>query len=131
MPMKLILCVDEKGGFSFFGKRQSRDKILIERILEKAAGNLYVSEYSAPLFSEFNGVKTVKNFSDATCGYFFAEGLLPSLSSFDEIILYNWNRHYPADVFFAINEEEFILEGEDEFKGFSHEKITEKIYRRK
>ena len=131
MPMKLILCVDEKGGFSFFGKRQSRDKILINEILKETGGNLFIDEYSACLFSEFKDVKIIKDISEAASGYFFAEGHLPSLDSVGEIILYCWNRHYPADVFFSVDERLFALEYEQEFKGFSHEKITQKIYRRK
>lgn len=131
MPMKLILCVDEKGGFSFSRKRQSRDKLLISEILKETGGNLFIDEYSACLFSEFKDVKIIKDISEAADGYFFAEGHLPSLDFVDEIILYCWNRHYPADVFFSVDEKLFALEYEQEFKGFSHEKITKKNYRRK
>ena len=31
--MKLILCVDDKGGLAFNHRRQSRDRVLNERIL--------------------------------------------------------------------------------------------------
>jgi len=46
----------------------------------------------------------------------------------DKIILYNWNRHYPADKHFNIRLDEWVMVSEEEFTGSSHEKITERIY---
>ena len=50
------------------------------------------------------------------------------INKVDKIIVYNWNRHYPADRYFNINLEEWVVDSEKEFSGSSHEKISEKIY---
>ena len=47
-----------------------------------------------------------------------------------EIVLYKWNRDYPADLFFEIDLGEWKLEERKEFSGYSHEKITREIYSR-
>ena len=48
----------------------------------------------------------------------------------EKIILYRWNRKYPADFRFDINLEdsEWKLAETREFTGSSHEKITEEVY---
>ena len=49
--MRLIFCVDDKGGMMFFGKRQSQDKSLREWIVNYAQGaKLWMSPYSAKQF---------------------------------------------------------------------------------
>lgn len=46
-----------------------------------------------------------------------------------EIVLYRWNRDYPADLFFEVDLSKWKLEERKEFSGYSHEKITREIYR--
>ena len=48
----------------------------------------------------------------------------------EKIILYRWNRVYPADVHFPIDFSGWKLVQAEEFAGSSHEKITEEIYER-
>ena len=62
--------------------------------------------------------------------YCFVENISPKLfeDKIDEIIIYNWNRIYPADMFFDICLDKWFLKSEVELKGFSHEKIVQKIY---
>ena len=44
--MKLILCVDDKGGLAFNHRRQSRDRVLNERILMHCGMHrLWISQY--------------------------------------------------------------------------------------
>ena len=51
--MKLILCVDDKGGLAFNHRRQSRDRVLNERILMHCGMHrLWISPYTAKLFGE-------------------------------------------------------------------------------
>ena len=47
-----------------------------------------------------------------------------------EIVLYRWNRDYPADLFFEVDLSKWELEERKEFSGYSHEKITREIYSR-
>ena len=47
-----------------------------------------------------------------------------------EIVLYKWNRDYPADVIFEVDLSKWRLEERKDFSGYSHEKITKEIYNR-
>jgi hypothetical protein len=62
--------------------------------------------------------------------HFFAEArdlseLLPRVST---LVIYRWNRHYPADVRFEADLSGFRLERKDEFPGKSHDIITKEVY---
>ena len=50
--MQMILCLDDNNGMSFGGKRQSRDRVVVEKILElTAGGKIWMNGYSAGIFS--------------------------------------------------------------------------------
>ena len=54
--MYLIYCVDEKGGLSFGGRRQSRDRTVRGDMLEMTAGKtLWMDETSRRQFTEPEG----------------------------------------------------------------------------
>ena len=120
--MKLIVCLDDKNGMLFNKRRQSRDKILIENMLELCKGErLYTNEYSSALFPE-NSVVICEDFENIENGFVFAE------NNIEEIIVYKWNRVYPADIFFNISLDGWSLAETVDFIGSSHEKITRKRY---
>ena len=126
--MKLIVCVDDKNGMMFNNRRQSRDKILIENMLEFCKGEqLCIDEYSAVLFPE-NSVVVCENFENVENGYIFVEDTLPNEEKIQEIIIYKWNRVYPADTYFNISLESWTLTETIDFEGSSHEKITRERY---
>ncbi|MBO5333523.1 MAG: ribonuclease Z [Clostridia bacterium] len=126
--MKLIVCLDDNNGMMFNKRRQSRDRILIENALEYCKGKeLYTNEYSAKLFPE-SSVKICEKPEDIENGYFFAENILPNEERIEEIIVYKWNRVYPADMYFNISLENWNLTETVDFEGSSHEKITREIY---
>ena len=51
--MTLILCVDDRGGLSFNGRRQSQDRRVREDLLTMAAGGaLWMDDYSRRQFTE-------------------------------------------------------------------------------
>ncbi len=126
--MKLIVCVDDKNGMLFNKRRQSRDKILIENVLEVCKGEtLYINEYSATLFPE-NSVVICEDFETLENGYIFAENFMVDEDKINEIIIYKWNRVYPADTYFNISLDGWSLAETVDFVGSSHEKITREIY---
>ena len=47
-----------------------------------------------------------------------------------ELILFRWNRVYPADLYFPFHMENWSLIAREEFRGSSHEKITMEVYRK-
>lgn len=123
--MKLIVCLDDNNGMMFNKRRQSRDKILTENVLEICKGEkLYTNEYSAKLFPE----NTVEICGNPENGYCFAENFIVDEEYVDEIIVYKWNRLYPADTYFYIDLENWNLTETVDFEGSSHEKITRERY---
>ena len=126
--MKLIVCIDDKNGMLFNNRRQSRDKILIENMLELCKGEqIYINECSSVLFPE-KSVVVCEDFENIENGYIFAENILPNEAKIQEIIIYKWNRVYPADTYFNISLEDWTLTETIDFAGSSHEKITRERY---
>lgn len=136
--MKLIVCLDDKGGLLFNRRRQSRDRRLVADVLEMARGKrLYCAPFSATLFEgqteavvfdeSFLSLAEDEDFCFAEEGPF-----LPWLGRIHMLILYRWNRTYPADVYFDLNPEAqgFTLRERTDFPGHSHETITKEVYLR-
>ena len=135
--MIAVVCLDERLGMTFNGRRQSRDRVLCEDVIKdvtKKGGRLFVAEYSKMLF-EWSDVPMIcgDDFLDTadrddTC---FVENraLLPYADKIHMLVVYRWNRHYPSDMTFDLNVEEgFELAASEELVGSSHEKITKEIY---
>ena len=128
--MKLIVCLDDNNGMMFNKRRQSRDRVLIENALEFCKGEkLYTNEYSAKLFPE-NTVEMFENIEQIGNSFCFAEDFNVNEEYVGEIIVYKWNRLYPADTYFNIDLKNWSLIESVDFEGSSHEKITREIYRR-
>lgn len=131
--MTLIVCVDNNMGVAFNHRRQSRDSRIIDDIVAEASGGcIEMDRYSEPLFSKTDAnVKLVSSPSGST-KLFFAERTVPleHRDAIDKVILYRFNRSYPADTFFELPLDEFELIKSEEFSGSSHEKITKEVYLR-
>lgn len=134
--MILCLCVDKKNGMMFFGKRQSQDRIQREEMLNLIGNNrLWVSKYSASLFNNTDNIVVDDDFyikADEN-DYCFVEDKNIDLNDCSSVVIYNWNRHYPADKFFDLDLKKYgyKLVFKRDFAGSSHEKITEEIYEKK
>ena len=128
--MKLIVCLDDNNGMMFNKRRQSRDRVLIENVLELCKDEkLYTNEYSGKIFPE-NSIEIFGSIEDVGNAYCFAEDFTVNEEYVDEIIVYKWNRLYPADTYFYIDLKNWSLTETVDFEGSSHEKITREIYRR-
>lgn len=134
--MKLIVCVDLNNGMLFNNRRQSKDNNLIMHISNMIGDKkLWITEFSKNLYKEkinYNLLKlddVSKISEDEFC---FIENISPSVleKNVEEIIIYNWNRNYPADFYFDINLDNWILKSQIDIIGSSHSKITQKIYKR-
>ena len=127
--MILAICVDDKLGIRFGGRRQSKDRALRQRLLELSGGKLRMSEYSARQFEEnvYSGGDYLR---DAKPGdWCFAED--PSFEAYsdhiEKLVLFRWNRVYPADEHFRFPGK-WQLEHAEDFPGSSHERITMEVY---
>ena len=64
------------------------------------------------------------------CEYCFVETNDLSEVEIEKLILYRWDKIYPADMNLKVNMEEWTLVEQFEFEGYSHEKITKEVYER-
>lgn len=137
--MNIIICLDDKNGMMFNKRRQSQDKILRADIKELVKNNiLYMNNYSYKLYKDIDdgNIQVCEDFLEQCNSNDFClvenETLNNIINKIDNIVIYKWNRIYPADMHFDIDLENNLwqLIKETEFTGSSHEKITKKIYRR-
>ena len=136
--MIVMQCVDDRGGTLFHCRRQSQDRLLRRRILESSAGcRLWMNAYSRRQFQEMPAGRSILVAEDfleqAGAGEFcFVEGLplRPWLPKIERVILYRWNRKYPADTYLdlALDMPPWMCISREEFPGFSHPVITEEVY---
>ena len=151
--MKIIVCVDNQNGMMFNHRRQSQDRVLRKRILELTGGKkLWMNAYSQKQFLQDlqgNGTMPERQEPSGQSGqlgqiqvddaflekagtgeYCFVEDMdvVPYESRIEEVILYHWNRDYPADMYFKVDLSGWNLAETQEYAGFSHEKITEERY---
>ena len=132
--MTLIVCIDNKNGMLFGTRRQSRDSVLTDRIISMTEGKkLIVSPYSATLFPKKEEL-IIADDPAKVCekdDFFFAEDTNLPTDGIDEILLYRWNRIYPATRFFAFPSDDFSLAKSTDFAGSSHDCITEERWLKK
>ncbi len=93
---------------------------------------LLVSEYTAKQFG--SGVTVDDNYISSAKDedYCFVEDKDYDLSKADEVILFLWNRDYPADKFLEFEPKSmgFKRVQKTDFEGSSHKKITMEVYKR-
>ena len=134
--MRLIVCVEDGGGMSFFGRRLSTDRVLLQRILALTEEQpIWMNAYSAGQFAQpADKIRVAEDClervgADEWC---FAEtqDLTPFAGRVNMLVLYRWNRRYPSDR--KLPQKLLCRFGEPsssrEFAGFSHERITEEVY---
>ena len=132
--MTLIVCVDDALGMAFCGRRQSRDRALCEDVIKLAAGKtIRMDPRSAKLFEGLGGAIAASEDFTRTGGtedlcFVEFEPVGELAQRADSLILYRWNRHYPADLRFDLSLENWRLDEVTEFAGTSHEKITREVY---
>ena len=129
--MTLYICLDDRSGLQFNHRRQSRDSAVLEDIRSQCSGKLLIEPFSEKLIreAEIPYVLPPEEAED-----YFAESI-PSeeiLKHVKKLVIYRWNRHYPADVRWEpdLNALGFVLLETAEFPGTSHETITREVYAR-
>lgn len=132
--MILTACIDDRGGMLFNKRRLSRDRLLLQNLLEEAAGRaVWMNAYSRKLFvPPPENLRCAEDFPRRAgpgelC---FFENLDPApwVEKAEEIVLYHWNRVYPSDLRFAMPPGGWTLFRREEFPGSSHERITKEVF---
>ena len=133
--MKIAVCIEKSGGMLFNNRRVSRDSVVQQKLLELVGeASICTNEYSAKLFEDSSKLKISNDFLSVATDedICFIENVDVPIDEASEVYLFQWNRDYPADVYFDYNLKElgFKKVGSEEFEGSSHKKITLEIYRR-
>ncbi|KIR03295.1 hypothetical protein P261_02110 [Lachnospiraceae bacterium TWA4] len=122
----------------FNKRRQSRDSVLIKDLLTEVEDKtLWIDEYSKKLFEDVScpNLQIDENLLElAKDGeYCFIENkhLGEYRSKIEQLIVYHWNRSYPADFSFDLEllPNEWELVDSKEFAGSSHENILREIFK--
>lgn len=131
--MIIYAVVDDNFGMMFNGRRQSQDKKLRKHILKECSGKtLWMNHYTLGQFQMPlpENVKAEEDFLDKAgedeCCFVENHAVAAYGKQITKMVLFKWNRVYPADVYLDVrpSEPEWRLEKVLEFEGNSHEKIT-------
>lgn len=135
--MIIIACVDDKGGMAFNGRRQSQDRLLRRALLEQAGSRpVWMNAYSAGQFEadDAQRLRVAEDCLDRAgpgelC-FVETQSLASCAHRVEEVILFCWNRRYPADTWFDLPgfPKDWHLARQQEFPGYSHETITQEVY---
>ena len=138
--MIVIVCLEERKGMQVGGRRVSRDRVVTEKICELCKGQpLWIDPASAGLFAEQekNGnirLQKAKDFLKIAGEgeYCFVENanLEEVEEKIEKMIVFWWNRRYPSDRKLDLNLSAWKKTSEEEFAGYSHEKVTKEVYER-
>lgn len=126
--MTVVLCLDDRNGMGFNRRRQSRDRVVTAHM--RTDGVRYVTPTAMCLFPP-DSVQPVDELTqvpdDGVC---FVEQppLMPAAHRITRLIVYRWNRVYPADLYCDLPLERWKLTERTEFPGHSHPNITREVY---
>lgn len=135
--MIVCLALDDNNGMLFNNRRQSQDKVLRDNLLNECEGKiLWMNEYSAKQFGESltENVRIDEDFLSKAGkeDYCFVENLflVDYEDKISRLIIYKWNRVYPADIHFDIplSNSKWGIYSTEEFIGNSHKIITKEIW---
>lgn len=134
--MTAIVCIEDRGGILFLGRRVSRD-VEVARDIARDFRKILLSGYSLPLF---DGVKIdtgvcVSPLLEGRAGdaaFIEDASIKDNLGKISRLIIYKWNRTYPSDTKLGVlpEDEGFRLVSSCEFVGNSHKTITKEVYER-
>ena len=135
--MTVALCVCDAGGMMFNKRRQSKDRrVIADLVALSGEREIVITPFSEKLFSECADKTRVLSDLSAPCAgsFVFCDDVAPSELAFEisTLIIYRWNRKYPADKYMGICPERdgFSLVESVDFVGDSHEKITREIWKK-
>ena len=127
--MNIIIALDDNNGMLFNNRRQTRDAIVNQRILELTPYRpLLINNFSWQMLNfAKDKILVTENFLDIATDedFCFVENqkLLPHINKINAIYVFKWNREYPTDFSLDINLNDWKCTYFEEFAGSSHECI--------
>ena len=135
--MTAAVCLDQRGGMGFNGRRQSMDRAVRADLLREAAGRtIWMTAYSRGQFTEEGPIALAEDpMAQAGAGdlCFMEHGSLrPWLDKVDTLLVYRWDKVYPADARLdpPLEELGWTLVSSTAFPGHSHKEIGKELYRK-
>ena len=137
--MKLFVCLDEVSGMTFNKRRQSSDRVIRDDMLKTVQNARFlVNSYTAKQFTEeqTNQIEVDENClehaNEDTFVFIENIGVSNYISKIEQIIVYRWQRKYPADFFFDVDltSSDWKLTEKEELVGYSHECILKEVYKK-
>ena len=134
--MKIIVCLDDNNGMTFNCRRQTKDREVRRDMLFLVRDQeLWMNTYSRKQFDPnkiYPQIHVDENFpahapENAYC-FLESSDYLINKYNVTEVVIYRWNRRYPADTYFEFDFTGW-KESEKQFAGFSHEKITREVWK--
>lgn len=125
----LIVCISNNNGMMFNNRRQSRDRLLLEKLCTNCQNErIIIHEYSKKLFEGLPVEVATEVCVDDTTSFVEDPDLIPCEAIFDKIIVVRWNRDYPADKFFNVDMSAYECVSREDFVGKSHDDILIETY---
>lgn len=126
--MTVYVCLDDRNGMLFNNRRQSRDGRVLEDIRACVPEVLTIDCFSEKFLAASEIPFVIGE--PAPGVHFFLENRSASelLPMAETVVIYRWNRVYPADFRFDGDLSGFTLQASEEFPGKSHERITKEVY---
>ncbi|MSS19275.1 hypothetical protein [Pseudoramibacter porci] len=140
--MILVMFLDPKNGMAFNHRRQTRDSAVIDRLRQLFPGKCFWGTLKTEaLFDGQEGVtfradtdflKKAGKGEIAVAEFASSEALLDVDASIERLIIYRWDKVYPADLIctYPLAPKGWNLTAQQVFAGTSHDTITEEVYTR-
>lgn len=133
--MTVYVCLDDNGGMLFNHRRQSRDSQVLEDIRRSLPGVLYADPFSEKLLRgagiPFEPAPENLPDMDRDAHFFLESRDSREAACADTLVIYRWNRRYPADTYWDPElTAGLTLQEKREFPGSSHETVTKEVYTR-
>lgn len=130
--LKIILCLDDQNGMMFNHRRQSQDRALRQYIKEMTIDDkVWMNNYSRGLYQDFPHAEVCEDFlCQAEHGdYCIVEDqkIAPLKNKIEKLIIFRWQKKYPADMKLDLNLESWNLIEQEEIEGSSH-LILKQVY---
>lgn len=128
--MQGIVCIDDHNGILFNHRRVSRDKVLMQWLMDYVNGSeVYLRPYSEELFDGYDHLHVSDSYLEEAGekDFCFVEDdcMSRSPARFNKLLVCKWNRSYPSDVKLDVSlYETWNKEVLAEIPGSSHDKIT-------
>lgn len=130
--LTVYLCLDDRNGLLFNGRRLSRDAHLLADMAAMVPDVLTIDPFSEKLIAAAGIPYALTGEEIPENAHFFLENRDPEilLPLAKTLVIYRWNRHYPSDVRWEGSPADhgFSLSETTDFPGKSHETITKEVY---